>query len=184
MAHLHWPDDYQRASGTTATVVRRGPHDAPMTMETIVLPPPARGSFMSKLLWGLLICGGAVALAFTAVQHLSGAQAALSSDESGAIPLLAAVGSGKTAPVAETVVEEDFSAVIQAYLDDATVSSVRMGADDCRAIINGRLLHVGDYVDPQLGLEFVGHDPDGEFLLFRDGQGQTYFLNLFRSGRS
>lgn len=85
----------------------------------------------------------------------------------------------------ENIVAEDprrndieFAGNHQQFLDRAQVNGVRFGGKHTRAIINGNMYYVGDVVAPDLGLVFVGHDPDGEYLLFRDASNRTVFLNV------
>ncbi|GHC10180.1 hypothetical protein [Cerasicoccus arenae] len=60
------------------------------------------------------------------------------------------------------------------------VQSVRLASGQSRASINGKVYRVGDVVDEYHGLVFVGHDPDGEFLLFRDPEQQVHFYSLYK----
>lgn len=66
----------------------------------------------------------------------------------------------------------------QEFINRAKINGVRLSGSRTRAIINGTLYHVGDIVAPEMGLILIGHDPDGEYLLFRDGQKRTVFLRV------
>lgn len=68
----------------------------------------------------------------------------------------------------------------QEFVNRAQVNGVRLSGRQSRAIINGSLYNVGDVVAPELGLVFVGHDPDGEYLLFRDPSKRTVFLRVHK----
>ncbi|WP_309381658.1 hypothetical protein [Cerasicoccus frondis] len=76
------------------------------------------------------------------------------------------------------VTDIDFAGTSEEFLDRAKVNGVRFGGKRTRAIINGSIYHVGDVVAPEIGLVFVGHDPDGEYLLFRDSDSRTVFLKV------
>lgn len=60
----------------------------------------------------------------------------------------------------------------------ATVNSVRAAGTRTKAVINGEVFRIGDVIAPQMGLVFVGVDPDGQYLLFRDAQKRTVFLQV------
>ncbi|WP_309387673.1 hypothetical protein [Cerasicoccus frondis] len=69
----------------------------------------------------------------------------------------------------------------QDFVNSLQVSTVRLAGDQTRASLNGTLYRVGDLVDEHHGLVFVGADPDGEFLLFRDSEQQTHFYPLYKN---
>lgn len=98
----------------------------------------------------------------TAAQPVSGEQSALVYVET---------------PVAENPMETlEYVNSHETFKEIAEVNSVRFSGKSTKAIINGELFRIGDVVAPTMGLRFVGYDPDGEYLLFRDVGGATVFL--------
>ncbi len=66
------------------------------------------------------------------------------------------------------------------FIDAMDITMVRLAGDQTRANINGELYRVGQMIDEHHGIVFVGSDPDGEFLLFRDDENQTHFYPLYK----
>lgn len=94
-------------------------------------------------------------------------------------PALMTVETAKAADPRKTDI--DFADNAQEFVDRATVNGVRFSGKRTRAIINGTIYHVGDVVASDIGLVFVGHDPDGEYLLFQDGDKRTVFLKVTKN---
>lgn len=78
----------------------------------------------------------------------------------------------------------EYATTPQEFLNNAKVNGVRLGGRSTKAIINGAVYRVGDVVAPEMGLVFVGHDPDGEYLLFRDAERRTVFLRVYQEGEA
>ncbi|GHB98425.1 hypothetical protein [Cerasicoccus arenae] len=110
-------------------------------------------------------------------QVITGAKAPVKTDQ----PTLMFVEAPKTEDPRKTL---DYASTPQEFVNRATVNGVRLGGRGTRAIINGALYHVGDVVAPEMGLVFVGHDPDGEYLLFRDASSRTIFLRVYKESEA
>ncbi len=98
------------------------------------------------------------------------------SEVSNSQPALMAIETAKAADPRRSDIY--FADSAQEFLDRATVNGVRFGGKQTRAIINGNIYQVGDTVSADIGLVFVGHDPDGEYLLFQDADKRTIFLKV------
>ncbi len=78
----------------------------------------------------------------------------------------------------------DMATTPQEFVDRAKVNGVRLNGKRSRAVINGHIYYVGDVVAPEMGLQFIGHDPDGEYLLFRDQRKRTLFIRIHERGEA
>jgi len=105
-------------------------------------------------------------------QALTGAEKPVSSEA----PALVYVETPETA--VDPRHSANFASTPQEFVDRAKVNGVRLDGRKTKAIINGDMYRVGDVVAPEIGLVFVGHDPDGEYLLFRDAKKRTVFLRV------
>ncbi|MEO0794463.1 MAG: hypothetical protein AAFX93_04855 [Verrucomicrobiota bacterium] len=59
-----------------------------------------------------------------------------------------------------------------------TISSIRLAGEQSRIVVDGTIHTVGDIINEEVGLIFVGHDPDAEYLLFKDTQENVLFFSL------
>jgi hypothetical protein len=64
------------------------------------------------------------------------------------------------------------SAPFRSFVANAKVSGIFQG-NPSRAVINGRLIRMGEVVDPTLGIIFEGIDSQGRHLVFKDRSGAT-----------
>lgn len=158
-------------------------HHPQRTEHVVVSPPPTapkQSGWLGKLVLMTATLAVAIVSVMLALPHLvaQDTHSALASDAPSDVAAMALVAPESIAPLDRP----EHAETARAFLDRSTVSSARLAARDSRAIINGQLYRVGEVVNESLGLVFAGHDPDGEFLLFRDQGGQTYFLRLFQEG--
>lgn len=185
MAQLNWPKDHDAADEYRRVVVvpqtpdydhpyaRRVPtppqRNRATPKATILAPPPARRSNPAKM--GLALAVGAI-LAICGAAYF-----VMTSDHAPTREEKLAVSNRLAANAAEaTVVETPAD-----YLSVIDVTSVRLAGDQTRAVIDGKVYKVGDVINEHHGLKLVGHDPDGEYLLFRDNQEQTHLLSLYKA---
>ncbi|WP_309398184.1 hypothetical protein [Cerasicoccus maritimus] len=125
----------------------------------------------------IVVAGVAIyVLSKTAEESWDAVTSAGASEAGSSQPALMALEAAQAADPRRTDIE--FADTAQEFLDRATVNGVRFGGKQTRAIINGSIYHVGDTVAEDIGLVFVGHDPDGEYLLFQDSDKQTVFLKV------
>jgi hypothetical protein len=64
------------------------------------------------------------------------------------------------------------SPTFRAFVAKAAIRGV-IGGQSPKALINGKVVHVGDFADSTLGITLAGIDAPGQTLLFRDSTGAT-----------
>ncbi|MGE9297149.1 MAG: hypothetical protein ACQKBV_12765 [Puniceicoccales bacterium] len=79
-------------------------------------------------------------------------------------------------PIPSDLPELGLSESPEEFLNRVSFSGIRLAAAESRIMIDGYIYKVGDVINESLGLVFVGHDPDGEYLLFNDAEGRTHFM--------
>jgi len=89
-------------------------------------------------------------------------------------------GEAAPAPLAnlEGIPEIGATETPEAYLDRISISGVRLAQEQTSLVIDGYIYRVGDVVNESVGIRFVGHDPDGEYLIFEDAAGVPHLLPL------
>jgi len=187
MSQLRWPDNYQdEASERRVVVVPRTPNYDHPYAQRVPKPPPRRNQPVRERsstvaapaaaprrnpakLGLILAIGAVVALCGAAYFVMSGDYKADYRDQQAVRADL------RNAPVL-TFDEETPGEFIKS-LD---ITSVRLASDQSRASINGQIFRVGDIINEQHGLVFAGHDPDGEYLLFKDSVQRVHLYSLFQ----
>ncbi|TAG31288.1 MAG: hypothetical protein EAZ36_03115 [Verrucomicrobia bacterium] len=84
------------------------------------------------------------------------------------LPATADVAEGKAAPAANLPPRP--SARFAQYAKEVSISGVFQG-NPPRALLNGRVVRVGDVVEPNFGVTFVGLDPEKKQLILRETSG-------------
>jgi uncharacterized membrane protein len=64
------------------------------------------------------------------------------------------------------------SPAFKAFVENLNVSGVLQG-DQPRVLIGHTTYYVGDVINSDLGVVFIGIDPDRELVLFKDSTGVT-----------
>ena len=91
------------------------------------------------------------------------------------------VAIAKPAPAQEPVSAHDFAgtsasgkpvppAEYRAFVVNMRIAGVFQG-EPSRVLLNGEMRHVGDIVDPKLGIKLVGIEPERKVLVFEDASG-------------
>lgn len=79
---------------------------------------------------------------------------------------------GVTVTTESVQAEIEASQAFRTFVADAKISGVFQGTPP-RAFINGRLIRVGETVDPSLGITFESVDPKAKSIVFKDSTGAT-----------
>lgn len=187
MSQIRWPEQYQETppTGRVVVVPRTPDYDHPYSQRiphppaqrnrprrqptvTVVTPPPAPRRSVARFGLFLTICI-IITICGTAYYVMTGNYDADYQQTQAVRHDL------RDAPV--LTFEEETPGQFVKTLD---INSVRLAADQSRASINGVIYKVGDVIDAHHGLVFAGHDPDGEYLLFRDADNRVHLFSLFQ----
>lgn len=161
----------------------------PLVEDVVAARAPARQSAgrFKKAVGMVLLCGLLGVAGILLFQELmpSGARASIAEPvveakvvPEASAPVVAAVPASPaanepavaSAPVAEVVAPAapaHASPEFANYVSSLRVSGVSLGASP-RALINGRMVHVGDLIDPALGVRLVAVDGAARNLVFED----------------